>query len=142
MSLNIYLTFDGDCEEAFDYYKSVFGGEFAVKQRFSDGPPEMVGVAEDEKNRIMHVSLPLGDNVLMGSDRAQGHAGSLVKGNNFSISFTPSSRAEADAAFDKLKDGGKESMPMQETFWGSYFGMVTDRYGVQWMINMDANVAG
>ena len=142
MSFNIYLTFDGDCEEAFDYYKSVFGGEFAVKQRFSDGPPEMMGVAEDEKNRIMHVSLPLGDNVLMGSDTAQGHAGPLVKGNNFSISFTPSSRAEADAAFDKLKDGGKETMPMQETFWGSYFGMVTDRYGVQWMINMDANGAG
>ena len=142
MSFNIYLTFDGDCEEAFDYYKSVFGGEFAVKQRFSDGPPEIVGVAEDEKNRIMHVSLPLGDNVLMGSDTAQGHAGLLVKGNNVSISFTPSSRAEADAAFDKLKDGGKETMPMQETFWGSYFGMVTDRYGVQWMINMDANGAG
>jgi len=141
MSLNIYLTFDGDCEEAFDYYKSVFGGEFAVKQRFSDGPPEMMGVAEDEKNRIMHVSLPLGDNVLMGSDTAQGHAGPLVKGNNFSISFTPSSRAEADEAFDKLKDGGKETMSMQETFWGSYFGMVTDRYGVQWMINMDANGA-
>jgi len=142
MSFNIYLTFDGDCEEAFDYYKSVFGGEFAVRQRFSDGPQEMVGVAEDEQNRIMHVSLPVGDNVLMGSDTAQGHAGPLVKGNNFSISFTPSSRTEADAAFDKLKDGGKDTMPMQETFWGSYFGMVTDRYGVQWMINMDANGAG
>ena len=137
MSLNIYLTFDGSCEEAFDYYKSVFGGEFVVKQRFSDGPPEMQGVAKGEENRIMHVSLPVGASVLMGSDTASGHAGPVVIGNNFSVSFTPKTRGEADAAFAKLKDGGKETMPMQETFWGSYFGMCTDRFGVQWMINMD-----
>jgi PhnB protein len=141
MSLNIYLTFDGTCEAAFDYYRSVFGGEFAVKQRFSDGPPEMQGVGDHEKNRIMHVSLPVGGNVLMGSDSAGGHADPVVAGNNFSISYTPASRAEADAVFAKLKDGGKETMPMQETFWGSYFGMATDRFGVQWMINMDAKAS-
>lgn len=141
MSLNVYLTFDGNCEEAFGFYKSVFGGEFLVMQRFSDGPPEMAGVAADEKNRIMHVTLPVGDGVLQGSDTAQGHAGSFVRGNNFSISYSPSSRTEADSAFAKLKDGGVETMPMQETFWGSYFGMCTDRFGVQWMINMDAKTA-
>ena len=135
MSLNIYLTFDGTCEEAFDFYKSVFGGTFAAKQRFADGPPDMQGVAEHEKNRIMHVSLPVGGNVLMGSDTASGHAGPLIVGNNFSVSYTPASRGEADAVFAKLKNGGKETMPMQETFWGSYFGMATDKFGVQWMIN-------
>ena len=141
MSLNIYLTFDGNCEEAFDFYKSVFGGDFAVKQRFADGPPDMQGVADHEKNRIMHVSLPVGGNVLMGSDTAGGQAGAVIVGNNFSVSYTPVSRAQADAAFAKLKDGGKETMPMQETFWGSYFGMATDKFGVQWMINMDAKAA-
>lgn len=141
MSLNIYLTFDGICEEAFDFYKSVFGGDFAVKQRFADGPPDMQGVADHEKNRIMHVSLPVGGNVLMGSDTAGGQAGAVIVGNNFSVSWTPVSRAQADAAFAKLKDGGKETMPMQETFWGSYFGMATDKFGVQWMINMDAKAA-
>ena len=141
MSLNIYLTFDGICEEAFDFYKSVFGGDFAVKQRFADGPPDMQGVADHEKNRIMHVSLPVGGNVLMGSDTAGGQTGAGIVGNNFSVSYTPVSRAQADAAFAKLKDGGKETMPMQETFWGSYFGMATDKFGVQWMINMDAKAA-
>lgn len=136
MGLNIYLTFDGNCEEAFGYYKSVFGGEFAVLQRFSDGPPDM-GVKDEDKTRIMHVSLPVGESVLMGSDTASGHGDPLVVGNNFSVSFTPETRGLADAAFAKLKDGGKETMPMQETFWGSYFGMCTDRFGVQWMINMD-----
>lgn len=137
MSLNVYLTFDGDCEAAFEFYKSVFGGEFIVMQRFSDGPPGMAGVAEHEKNRIMHVTLPVGDNRLQGSDTAQGHADSYVRGNNFSIAYTASSRADADAVFGKLKTGGTERMPLQETFWGSYFGMATDRFGVQWMINYD-----
>ena len=141
MSLNTYLTFDGNCEEAFEFYKSVFGGEFIVLQRFSDGPPEMKGVGDDEKNRIMHVSLPVGASVLMGSDTAGGHAETYKRGNNFSISYSPGSRAEADAAFAKLNSGGVETMSMQETFWGAYFGMCTDRFGVQWMINIDAKKA-
>ncbi|PQA88958.1 VOC family protein [Hyphococcus luteus] len=135
MSINLYLTFDGDCEEAFEFYRSVLGGEFAVMQRFSDGPPDMAGVAEGEKDRIMHVTLAFAGGVLQGSDTAQGHAGPLVKGNNFSICYSPPSRADADAAFEKLSEGGGVTMPMQETFWGSYFGMATDRFGVQWMIN-------
>ncbi len=136
MSLNTYLAFDGDCEKAFNFYKSVFGGEFAVMQRFSDGPPDM-GVPDSEKNRIMHVSLPVGASVLMGSDIAGGHGGPLVKGTNFSISYNPKSKAAADAVFAKLKDGGVETMAMQETFWGSYFGMCTDKFGIQWMVNVD-----
>lgn len=135
MSFTVYLTFDGDCEEAFDFYKSVFGGEFVVKQRFSDGPPEMTAVGKGEENRIMHVTLRVGDTLLQGSDTAQGHAGSYVRGNNFSISYTPASRAGADDAFQKLSADGSVAMPMQETFWGSYFGTLTDKFGVQWMIN-------
>ena len=135
MSLNIYLTFDGNCEEAFDFYKSVLGGEFIAKQRFSDGPPEMAGVAKDELNRLMHVTLSFAGGVLQGSDTAKGHAETYVRGNNFSINYSPPLRADADVAFAKLKEGGVETMPMQETFWGSYFGMCTDRFGVQWMIN-------
>ena len=133
--MNIYLTFDGNCEEAFDFYKSVFGGDYIIKQRFADGPPDMAGVAKGELNRIMHVSLPVDGGVLQGSDTAQGHAESFVRGTNFSINYSPPSRAEADAVYAKLKSGGVETMPMQETFWGSYFGMCTDKFGVQWMIN-------
>ncbi len=134
MSLNTYLTFDGDCAEAFDFYKSVFGGEFMMVSTFADAPPDM-GVKDEEKDRIMHVSLPVGGSVLMGSDTAGGHGPALAKGNNFSIAFTPASKEDADAKFAKLKEGGAETMAMQETFWGSYFGMCTDRFGVQWMVN-------
>lgn len=137
MGFTAYLTFDGDCEKAFEFYKAAFGGEIVVKQRFSDGPPEMAAVAKGEERRIMHMTLAVGDSVLQGSDAARGHADAVVKGNNFTIVWSPPSREEADAVFAKLKEGGKLRMPMQETFWGSYFGMCTDKFGIQWMINMD-----
>ena len=136
MSLSPYLTFDGNCGDAFDFYKSVFGGNFAVRQTFGDGPPEM-GVGDAEKGRIMHVSLPIGDSVLMGSDRAGDHGPPHSQGNNFSISHAPATKADADRIFAKLKEGGAETMPLQETFWNAYFGMCTDKFGVQWMINVD-----
>lgn len=136
MSLNPYLTFDGNCGEAFDFYKSVFGGDFAMRSTFADGPPEM-GVKEEEQDRIMHVSLPVGDSMLMGSDTASGHGGPFIEGTNFSITYNPKSKEDADAIFGKLKNGGDEIMGMQETFWGAYFGMCKDRFGIQWMVNFD-----
>lgn len=140
MSLSTYLYFDGQCAEAFDFYKSVFGGDFAVKQTFADGPPDM-GVPEAEKDRIMHVSLPVGDAVLMGSDTVSTHGEPAKPGNNFAISYSPATKAEADTAFPKLAEGGGVTMELQETFWGSYFGMCKDKYGVRWMINVDLGSA-
>lgn len=136
MSLSPYLTFNGNCGEAFDFYRSVFGGDFTVRQTFGDGPPEM-GVSDAEKGRVMHVSLPIGDNVLMGSDTAGDHGPPYSQGNNFSISYAPATKADADRIFAKLKEGGAETMPLQDTFWNAYFGMCTDKFGVQWMINVD-----
>ena len=136
MSLNTYLFFDGNCREAFEFYRSVFGGEYQVLQTFGDGPPDLQ-VAEEEKDRIMHVSLPVGSSVLMGSDSASGFGPPPAQGTNFAISITAESREHCDEVFAKLSAGGTVQMPMQETFWGSYFGNWTDRFGVAWMISYD-----
>jgi len=136
MSLNIYLTFDGNCREAFEFYRSVFGGDFVVCHTFGDGPPDME-VADVDKDRIMHVSLPTGSSTLMGSDTTQGSAGSLVVGTNFSISIVGESKQHCDEVFARLIVGGETKMPLQETFWGSYFGMCRDRFDINWMINFD-----
>lgn len=136
MTLSTYLYFDGQCAEAFEFYKSVFGGDFAVMQTFGDGPPDM-GVPDVEKGRIMHVSMPVGEAVLMGSDTISTHGEPAKPGNNFAISFSPKTKEEADAIFPKLTAGGDVSMALQETFWGSYFGMGKDKFGVHWMVNVD-----
>lgn len=136
MSLNTYLTFDGNCREAFDFYRSVFGGDFSVVATFAEAPPEMA-VPEAEKDRIMHVSLPVGTSVLMGSDSCSAFGPPPTRGNNFAISITASSREHCDEVFAKLSDGGTVKMPMDETFWGSYFGMWTDRFGIDWMVDFD-----
>lgn len=136
MSLNPYLTFDGNCGEAFDYYKAVFGGDFMVRSTFAEGPPDM-GVSDEFKNRIMHVSLPVGATVLMGSDTAGAASGPFVQGTNIAISYHPPSKADADEKYAKLVEGGMEIMPMQDVFWGSYFGMCVDKFGIRWMLNHD-----
>ena len=133
MSLNTYLTFSDNCREAFDQYRAVFGGEFSELQTFADGPPDM-GILDDAKNLIMHVSLPIGDSVLMGSDSSPGFGPDLVVGNNFAISFAAASRADADEKFNALSADGEVGMPMQDMFWGDYFGSCTDRFGVAWQI--------
>ena len=134
MSLNTYLTFDGNCREAFEFYRSVFGGEFSVIQTFADGPPDMP-VPDDIRDQIMHVSLPVGSSTLMGSDRGPEFGRALVAGNNFSISVAGRSREHCDEVFARLSAGGTVTMPMQEMFWGSYYGMCTDRFGINWMID-------
>ena len=144
MTINPYLTFDGNCEEAFNYYKSVFGGEFAMLSRFAEMPPQDgVVLTEDQKNLIMHVSLPLGEGqVLMGSDNGGEWAPQLTKGNNVALSVYVESKEGADAVFGRLAEGGKVLMPMSETFWESYFGMCVDRYGFGWMVSADESMEG
>ena len=136
MSLSTYLFFDGNCREAFEFYRSVFGGELSVLQTFGDGPPDM-NVPEAEKDRIMHVSLPVGSGVLMGSDSMSAFGPPPVQGTNFAISIEGESREHCDAVSAKLSEGGTVKMPMQETFWGAYFGCWTDRFGIDWMINYE-----
>jgi PhnB protein len=139
MSLSTYLYFDGQCGEAFEFYKSVFGGEFTAHACFSDAPPDL-NFKECDKDRTMHVSLPVGDSVLMGSDVPSGEDEPPKSNNSFAVSFAPKTRQEADAIYTALKaDGGKETMPLQDTFWGSYFGMCKDKFGVHWMLNLDLN---
>ena len=136
MSLGIYLFFDGNCREAFEFYRSVLGGEYVVLQTFGDGPPDM-NVSEEEKDRVMHVSLAFGSGVLMGSDSASAFGPPPVQGTNFALSIEGESREHCDEVLAKLSDGGTVTMPMQETFWGAYFGSWTDRFGMSWMINYE-----
>ena len=136
MSLSIYLFFPGNCAEAFDFYRSVFGGEFAMSSTYGDAPPDM-GVADADKDKLMHVSLPVGDSVLMGSDAMGDMGEGKSAGGSFAITYSPASKEEADAVFAKLTDGGEVQMEMQETFWGAYFGQGTDKFGIRWMINVN-----
>ncbi len=141
MTLSTYLTFEDNCREAFERYRSIFGGEFSVLQTFGDGPPDME-VPEDAKDRIMHVSLPIGGSILMGSDSHPAFGEAVVAGNNFSISYAPSSREDADEKFAALSEGGQVTMPIGDMFWGAYFGSCVDRFGVAWMINWEPAQAG
>lgn len=135
---NVYLNFNGNCEEAFNFYKSVFGGEFGYLGRFGEMPEsEAYKVSEADKNKIMHVSLAIGNSILMGSDTGEEYGKSFVQGNNFSVSVTAASKKEADELFAGLAVGGQVTMPMNDTFWGDYFGMLTDKFGINWMIGFN-----
>lgn len=139
--INPYLTFNGNCEEAFNYYKSVFGGEFQQVSRFGEMPQtEDFQVPESAKSRIMHMSLPLSDGTfLMGSDSNPG-AEDVKTGENISLSIDTDSKTEADRIFQKLSEGGKITMPIGDVFWGSYFGMLTDKFNINWMISFNTQV--
>ena len=136
MKLDTYLNFDGNCREAFEFYRSVFGGEFAEIQTFANAPSDM-GVGEEYLDQVMHVSLPIGTSVLMGSDSVPGFGPPHVSGNNFAITVHAESREEADRVFARLSEGGSVMMPLQDTFWGAYFGAVADRFGINWQIHHD-----
>jgi PhnB protein len=138
-TVNVYLTFNGNCEEAFNFYKSVFGGEFPYMGRFKDMPAEagnkMTGT---DAERIMHVSLPISkETMLMGSDTGGEWAANFSTGNNFSISINTDSKDEADRLFNGLSAGGMVTMPMNKTFWGDYFGMFADKFGISWMVSFN-----
>ena len=140
--VNPYLNFPGSCEEAFNFYKSVFGGEFAYIGRFGEMPPQDgYTVPESDKNKIMHVSLPLSNgSVLMGSDTGAEWGKNSVVGNNISLSISVGSKDEADRIFNALSAGGKVTMPMSKTFWGDYFGMCSDRFDINWMMSYNENM--
>jgi len=140
--VNVYLNFDGNCEEAFNFYKSVFGGEFAYIGRFKDMPAQegMPPIPAEFGERIMHVSLPISsETILMGSDTGGEWASSFKQGNNFSISITADSKENADQLFAGLSAGGQVTMPLADTFWGDYFGMFTDKFGINWMVSYNQN---
>lgn len=142
-TVNVYLNFDGKCEEAFEFYKSVFGGEFSYIGRFNEMPKdENNKLSESDGNKIMHVSLPISaETNLFGSDTVGAWSPKLVQGNNYSISINASSKEEADRLFNGLSAGGQVTMPLENTFWGAYFGMFVDKYGINWMVNFDENPA-
>ena len=135
-----YLNFPRNTEEAFNYYKSIFGGEFQGGKimRFGEAPPDPGSppMAEADKNLVMHVGLPILDGYqLMGTDAPESMGFKVVTGNNVHISLEPETRAEAKRLFDALSKGGKVTMDLQDTFWGAYYGSCTDKFGIQWMIN-------
>lgn len=132
--LNPYLNFPGTTEEAFNFYKSVFGGEFQALQRFKD-TPEAEKLSPEDQEKIMHISLPIGGNILMGTDAIESMGHSLTIGNNISLSINLEDRAEADRIHTALSADGKVTVPIQDMFWGDYFGMCTDKFGIHWMVN-------
>ena len=138
MKVNPYLNFDGQAEEAFNFYKLVFGGEFTGIMKMKDAPGGDELPVEDQ-NRVMHISLPIGKNtLLMGSDIIPAMGQVLRVGNNNYISLHPESREEADRLFNGLSAGGEVEMPMEDQFWGDYYGSFIDKFGIGWMINFNA----
>ena len=129
--LATYLTFDGNCREAMEFYKEVFGGDLNI-QTFGQAPMES---SPDAKDRIMHAHLQSGELTLMASDGMPGHP--VTQGTNVTLSVQSKSKEEQDNYFNKLAEGGKITMPLQDTFWGAYFGMLTDKFGIQWMFNTE-----
>jgi len=134
---NPYLNFNGNTEEAFNFYKSVFGGEFTMLMRFRDVPGNDEMPA-DVLDKIMHIALPIGNgNMLMASDSLESIGQNLVVGNNHYFMLGVDSKEEADDFFAKLSVDGKIEMPLQDTFWGDYYGSFTDQFGIQWMIDYE-----
>lgn len=137
-AIHPYLNFDGKAEEAFNFYKSIFGGEFTALQKMSD-MPDSGNIPDNERNRVMHVALPLNEHTtLMASDCMPSFGHVFVEGNNMYINMSVDSREEADRIFNGLSEGGKVEMPMEDMFWGDYFGSFKDKFGIQWMITHTA----
>ncbi len=134
--VHAYLNFEGNAEEAFDFYKKVFGGEFSSAVRFKDFPVEGMEVPKADENKMMHISLPISDDaILMASDTLPAFGQKLVQGNNVYISLHPDSKEEADRLFNALAEGGEVEMDIDDQVWGDYYGAFKDRFGVQWMVN-------
>lgn len=140
--INPHINFNGNAEEAFNFYKSVFGGEFAMIVRFKDMSSAEFPVAENEANKIMHIALPIGKNVLMGNDVPEFMGRVNENENRSKISISAESREEADKLFNGLTAGGDVEVPMADSPWGSYFGMFRDKYGIEWMVDFDPKYKG
>lgn len=138
--INPYINFNGNAEEAFNFYKSVFGGDFATIMRFGDMPNP--NIPEIENNKIMHIALPIGKNVLMANDVPEFMGRVNENENRSKISISAESREEADKLFNGLSAGGTIEMPIGDSPWGSYFGMFRDKYGIEWMVDFDPKYKG
>jgi PhnB protein len=137
--INPHLNYNGNAEEAFTFYKSVFGGEFSKITRFKDLASPDFPIDVKEENKIMHIALPIGNNTLMAND-VPSILGTVDENENRSkIAISAESREEADKLFNGLSAGGTVEMPIQDSPWGSYFGMFRDKYGIEWMIDFDSN---
>lgn len=141
-NINPHINFNGNAEEAFTFYQSVFGGEFATIMRFKDLASEEFVVAENEANKIMHIALPIGNSVLMGNDVPQVLGRTNENENRSKIVISAESKEEADKLFNGLSVGGQIEMPISNSPWGSYFGMFRDKYGIEWMVDFDEKYNG
>ena len=137
--INVHLNYNGNAEEAFTFYKSVFGGEFSKITRLKDLEGPDFPVDEKDANKIMHIALPIGNNTLMANDVPSFMGIVNEQENRSKIAVSAESREEADKLFNGLSAGGTVEMPIQDSPWGSYFGMFRDKYGIEWMIDFDAN---
>ncbi len=138
-AVNTYLNFQGNTEDAFNFYKSVFGGDFSMLARFK-GTPGCENIPADEADKIMHIALPLANGtILMGTDALQSMGQQLIIGDNVSISIHAESREETDNLYTGLASGGKATMPPADMPWGDYWGLLTDKFGIQWMVSYTAN---
>jgi PhnB protein len=135
--INPHINFNGNAEEAFNFYKSVFGGEFAKIIRFKDLASAEFPVAENEANKIMHIALPIGKSVLMANDVPEMLGRTNENENRSKIVISAESKEEADKLFNGLSAGGQIEMPIADSPWGSYFGMFRDKYGIEWMVDYD-----
>lgn len=140
--INPYINFNGNAEEAFNFYRSVFGGEFANITRFKDLAVPGNPIAEKEMDKIMHISLPIGNNVLMANDVPERMGRVSENENRSKISVSTDSREEADKIFNGLSAGGSVECPIGDSPWGTYFGMFRDKYGIEWMIEFNAKNPG
>lgn len=134
--LNCYLNFPGNAEEAFNFYNAIFGGGIVTLMRYKEVAefPGKDNLSEADMNKVMHVSLNIGENMLMATDLLESLGQHLKSGNVYTLSLHPDSKEEADRLYKALSQDGKPSQPMAEVFWG-YWGMLTDKFGIQWMIN-------
>ena len=140
--INPSINFNGNAEEAFNFYKSVFGGEFERIVRFKDISTVEYPVAENEANKIMHIALSIGPNVLIGNDVPESMGRVNENENRSKIAITAGSREEADKLFNGLSAGGSVEFPIGDSPWGSYFGMFRDKFGIEWMVDFDPNYKG
>ncbi|MRX46035.1 VOC family protein [Pedobacter puniceum] len=140
--INPYINFNGNAEEAFHFYKSVFGGEFLRVMRLKDLSSPEFPVAEQDANKILHIALPIGTNILMGNDVPESLGPVNENENRSKIAISAESKEEADKLFNGLSAGGQIEMPIADSPWGSYFGMFRDKYGIEWMVDYDPNFKG
>lgn len=141
-TINPHINFNGNAEEAFNFYRSVFGGEFAKIMRFKDLTNAGFQVSENEANKIMHIALPIGNSILMGNDVPEVLGRTNENENRSKIVISAESKEEADKLFNGLSVGGQIEMPISDSPWGSYFGMFRDKYGIEWMIDFDPKYKG